>query len=107
MRIILEIGSSLDNLEPEKKRDLRIKLVAYLLINNILFRNNLDGILLCCIDKDETKIILKELRSGFVGGHFGGETTVHKIIRDCYYWPTLFQNSYAYVRKCQYCQTVA
>ena len=51
-------------------------------------------------------MILKELHFGLAGGHFGGETTVHKILRAGYYWPTLFRDSYAFVRKCQECQLV-
>ena len=78
-----------------------------MLIDNTLFRRNSDGVLLRCLDKDETKIILRELHSGSAGGHFGGENTTHKIIRVGYYWPNLLQNSYSFVRKCQECQTVA
>ena len=63
--------------------------------------------MLRCLDKDETEVILKELHSGPAGGHFGGETTAHKIPRAGYCWPTLFQDSYAFVRKCQGCQLAA
>ena len=63
--------------------------------------------MLRCLDKDETETILRELHSGPAGGHFGGETTTHKILRDGYYWPTLFRDSYAFVRKCQECQLAA
>ena len=52
-------------------------------------------------------MILKELHFGPVDGHFGGETTAHKILRDGYYWPTLFRDSYAFVRKCQECHPAA
>jgi hypothetical protein len=38
------------------------------------------------------------------GGHYGGDTTSHKILRVGYYWPTLFKYSHAYARKCQQCQ---
>ena len=38
------------------------------------------------------------------GGHFLGDTTVHKILRAGYYWPTLFKDAQAYVRKCDTCQ---
>ena len=65
------------------------------------------GVLLCCLDKDETETILKELHSGPVGGRFGGENTAHKVLIVCYYWPTLFRDSYAHTRKCQDCQTIA
>ena len=64
---------------------------------------NLDGVLLCCLDKDETETILKELHSGLAGGHFRGEITTYKILRVGYYHPTLFLYSYAYVRKFQDC----
>ena len=58
------------------------------------------------LDKDETKKIPRELHSGPAGGHFGGETTTHKILRPGYYWPTLFGYSYDFIRKCQECQIV-
>ena len=86
----METGTALAYLEPRKRRALRLKSTPYLLIDNILFRRNLDGILLRCLDKDETKVILKELHFGPAGGHFGGETMAHKILRAGYYWPTLF-----------------
>ena len=50
---------------------------------------------------------MKELHFGLAGGHFGGETMAHKILRAGYYWPTLFWDSYAFVRKCQECQLAA
>jgi hypothetical protein len=28
----------------------------------------------------------------------------HKILRDGYYWPTLFRDAHAYARKCKSCQ---
>ena len=50
---------------------------------------------------------MKELHFGPGGGHFGGETMAHNILRAGYYWPTLFQDSYAFFRKCQECQLAA
>ena len=66
---------------------------------------NAVGVLLHCLDKDETKTVLKELHSGPVGGHFGGEITAHKVLRVRYYWSILFQDSYAHAKKCQDCET--
>ena len=86
----MEIGAAPNYLEPKKKRALRLKSAPYLLINYVLFRRNLDGVLLRCLDKDETEVVLEELHFGPAGGHFGEETTAHKILRASYYWPTLF-----------------
>ena len=46
-------------------------------------------------------MILKELHFGPAGSHFGEETMEHNILRASYYWPTLFRDSYAFVKKCQ------
>ena len=46
IRVFLEIGTAPDYLEPKKRRALRFKSAPYLLIDNILFRRNLDGVLL-------------------------------------------------------------
>ena len=96
----METRTAPDYLEPRKRRALRLKSSPYLLIDNILFRINLDRVLFQCLEKDETEAILKELHFGPAGGHFGGETTTRKILTAGYYWPTLFRYSYAFVRKC-------
>eukprot|EP00253_Pinus_taeda_P008509 PITA_08509 len=46
----------------------------------------------------------QELHDGPAGGHFGADTTAHKIIHAGYYWPTLFRDTHEYVRKCRSCQ---
>ena len=51
--------------------------------------------------------MLAELHDGPAGGHYVGDTTAHKIIRVVFYWPTLFKDAHAYVRKCQQCQKFA
>eukprot|EP00253_Pinus_taeda_P014336 PITA_14336 len=60
-----------------------------------------------CLEKDDTDHVLKEMHNGPAGGHYGGETTAHKILRVGYYWPTVFRDSHAYARKCKVCQTAA
>ena len=44
------------------------------------------------------------MNDGPARGHFSGDTTVRKILRDGYYWLTLFKDTHAYVRKCDTCQ---
>jgi hypothetical protein len=46
-----------------------------------LFRKNFDGVLLRCLEREESEKVLAELHSGDVGGHFGGDTTTHKVLR--------------------------
>eukprot|EP00253_Pinus_taeda_P035194 PITA_35194 len=73
----------------------------------MLFRWNYDSILLRCLEKHEAQKVLQELHDGPAGGHFGADTTSHKIIHVGYYYPTLFKDTHEYVRKCQICQTTS
>jgi hypothetical protein len=90
-------GTTPSHLDFKKKRALRIKSTQYQLINNVLFRKNYDSMLLRCLEKQEADKVLFDLHDGPAGGHFGGDTTAHKILRAGYYWPTLFKYSHAYV----------
>ena len=103
----LKNGYAPSHLDHTKKRALRLKAKQYQLINDVLFKNNYDSVLLRCLEKTEAEKVLQELHDGPAGGHYAGETTAHKILRAGYYWPAFFKDSYNYVRKCQICQTAA
>eukprot|EP00253_Pinus_taeda_P022399 PITA_22399 len=72
---------------------------------NFVKRKNYDSILLRCLEKHEAQKVLQELHDGPAGGHFGADTTTHKIIHAGYYWPTLFRDAHEYVMKCRNFQT--
>jgi hypothetical protein len=76
----------------------------YVLIAYILFRRNYDGILLRCVDENKAQELMREFHEGIYGGHFAPMTTAHKIIRVGFYWPSIFRDSYATIRKCVSCQ---
>ena len=60
---------------------------------------NYGSILLRYLEKYEAEKFLQELHDGPAGGHFGGDTTTHKILHAGYYWPNLFKDAHEYVRK--------
>ena len=103
----LETGSALDHLDPKNKRAVILKSAPYQLVNNVLFRKNADGVLLRCLEKEESDLVLTQLHDGPTGGHFSGNTIAHKILRAGYFWPTLFKDAHAFVRRCPDCQTAA
>jgi hypothetical protein len=103
----LENGSAPRHLDPAKRRALRLKFTSFHLVNGILFRQNFDGVLMRCLEKDEAEKVLLELHAGEAGGHFGGDTTAHKVLRAGYYWPTLFRDAHTLCRKCIICQKVS
>ena len=44
--------------------------------------------------------ILTSCHDSAYGGHFSRQLIGQKILRAEFFWPTLFKNSHAYVRKC-------
>jgi hypothetical protein len=101
---LLHHGTFPKDLNPRERRDLRLKSMQYRLINSVLFQVNSDGVLLRCLERIDKDKVLKEIHDDPAGGHFSGDTTTHKILRDGYYWPTLFKDAHAYARKCKICQ---
>ena len=74
-----------------------------MLINDILYRKDFNGVLLRCIYSDQIAQVLHEFHAGHSGGHFSPRTTAYKILRAGYYWPNLFKDCHTHVRKCAKC----
>jgi hypothetical protein len=75
-----------------------MKYLQYQLLHGILFINNYAGVLLKCLEKKEVDKVSKDMHEGPASGHFSRDTTVHKVLRVGYYWPTLFKDAHAYSR---------
>ena len=67
-------------MNPKERRTLKMKANKYVLIVDILFRRNFDGILLRCVDENQAQGLIKEFHEGICGGHFAPTETAHKII---------------------------
>jgi hypothetical protein len=76
----------------------------YVLIADILFTKNYDGILLRCVDENQAQEQMREFHEGICSGNFSPTATAHKIIRVGFYWPSIFRDSYATIRKRVSCQ---
>jgi hypothetical protein len=79
-----------DHLVDHKRRALKLKAMKYCLTQDGLGWKNPDGIILRCVNKDEADQLIKELHSGYCGGHFASRTTTHKILRAGYYLAYIF-----------------
>ena len=58
------------------------------------------GILMNCMDKYEAKRLMEEFHVGDYGGHHYWKTMVNKIMRDGFYWPTIFYDTHKKVVAC-------
>nr|KYP66883.1 Retrotransposable element Tf2 [Cajanus cajan] len=60
--------------------------------------------LLKCLAPTEAEYVIREVHEGICGTHSGARTTVAKILRAGYYWPTMNTDCDTFVKKCQPCQ---
>jgi hypothetical protein len=94
----------LDSLERNKARALKLKVVRYYPIDQMLYWKDPLGVLLKCMSPQEAEMIVAEFHSGLCGGHHFWKATAHKILRAGYYWPTVFTDVCKRVRACIKCQ---
>ena len=85
-------------------RDLKLKAIKFCINDKMLYWKDPSGVLLRCIDKEESVQIMSQFHSSDCGGHHYWLTTTHKILRAHYYWPFLFVDVYSYVKACDKCQ---
>jgi hypothetical protein len=93
-----------DGLQRNKARALKLKVVRYCLVDQILYWKDPLGVLLKCMDPQEADRIMVEFHSGLCGEHHFWKTTAYKILKAGYYWPTIFTDVYRRVRACIKCQ---
>ena len=57
-------------MNPKERRTLNMKENKYVLIIDILFRRNYDGIPLRCVDENQSQELMREFHEGICGGKF-------------------------------------
>jgi hypothetical protein len=76
---------------------------------DLLFRSFVDSLLLRCVNDEEQHKLLREIHGSsssliHIGGHFSAKVIAFKIIRNGYYWPSIFHDSYKFARSRDKCQ---
>jgi hypothetical protein len=69
-----------------------------------LFRVCSDGLLSRCVPAEEGMKIIEKCHSSPYGGHFGAFRTHAKIWQSGFFWPTIYQDTKDFVRRCNSCQ---
>jgi len=90
--------------DKSKVRSFKLKTIKYYIKDNCLYWKDPTGVLLRCIDPEESKIVIFQMHSSVCGGHHYWRTTAYKILRASYFWPNLFFDVYDKVRTCKKCQ---
>jgi hypothetical protein len=68
-----------------------------------LYRVCVDGLLSRYIPAFETWKILERCHSSPCGGHYGAFRTNAKVWQSGFYWPTMYDDTKSFVRRCSQC----
>ncbi|XP_070050474.1 uncharacterized protein [Nicotiana tomentosiformis] len=52
-----------------------------------------------CVTEEEMNAILHDCHASPYGGHHGGDRTAQKVLQSGFYWPKLFMDAHAFVKK--------
>jgi hypothetical protein len=78
--------------------------INYTCINDALYRWSCEGILLRCLAGNDVIDALNEVHAGVCGAHQSGPKLHYQLRHLCYYWPTIFDDSKKFAKKCHQCQ---
>ncbi|XP_020203843.1 uncharacterized protein LOC109789337 [Cajanus cajan] len=90
--------------DPTEAKRLRTQASRYVIIADQLYKHGFSTPLLKCQDQTEADYVIREVHEGICGMHSGVRTTVSKLLRAGYYWPTMNTDCGAFVKKSQQCQ---
>jgi hypothetical protein len=101
-----------NNLGTHQRGSFLLETARYIIRGDFLFQISTNDVLLHCVNNEDAHKLLQETHgsSSFVihvGGHFSAKPTTFKIIRKSYYWPSIFLDSYFFLRSCDKCQKFA
>lgn len=91
-------------LSKDKCRKLRHLTKNYVIIGDTLYRCEIDSILKCCLNLEESESVLNDCHSGACGGHLSGLAIAQKILLVGYFWPSVFKDCIEAVKRCHPCQ---
>lgn len=75
-----------------------------MLIDGDLYQRAFSSPLLKCLTPSEAAYAFREVHKGNCGDHIGEKAFVYKILKQGYYWSTIFQEAKDFVKKCSKCQ---
>jgi hypothetical protein len=76
----------------------------YHLIDEVLYRQDVNGMMMRCISKEEGSQLLRDIHSGVYGAHSSWRSIVGKVFRHGFYWPIAKYDVIEIVIKCKDCQ---
>ena len=76
-------------------------------MGDVLYRRGIDTILRRCLTHNQAEEALNDCHAGACGGHLSRMATTQKVLREGYFWSSLFRNCITTVKICERCQRFA
>ena len=96
------VGHLLD--DPKEAAKIRTRSARFTNHKGILYKRGFFTPILKCITGKDTEYVLREVHEGICGNHIGARALAGKVLRQGYYWPTIFRDATYLVRRCNICQ---
>ncbi|KAK0579206.1 hypothetical protein LWI29_022797 [Acer saccharum] len=99
-----------ENVLPEnavEAKRIKYRSTRYIILRGELYRRGFSKVLQRCVAGEETRKILKDVHSGVCGNHTRGKSLANKVLRQGFYWPTLFAEAQRFTESCETCQRIA
>ena len=90
--------------DTDKARKIRKRAARFTILNDTLYKRGFSMPYLKCVHQDEAKYILEEIHEGVCGDYAGPRSLVSKVIRTCYFWPTMQADAVELFKRCDKCQ---
>ncbi|XP_060960946.1 uncharacterized protein LOC133031461 [Cannabis sativa] len=84
-----------------KAQKMMRKAALYIIVEGVMYKRSFSMPLLRCVTKEEVARLMSEVHDGLCGNHAAGQSLSKKILRQGYFWPTMMEDSKAYVKKCE------
>ncbi|XP_071695009.1 uncharacterized protein [Rutidosis leptorrhynchoides] len=85
-------------------RRIRVSAPLYVLENGILYRKSFSGPNLRCLTPQQAIDVVKEMHEGLCAQHSGYRTIVGRIMRQGYYWQSIYKYTADVIKTCDACQ---
>jgi hypothetical protein len=85
-------------------RKVRHQALKYVMLDNTLYRQTIDGLLLKCLGSDQSKIAKGEVHEGICGTHQSAHRMKWLLRRVGFYWLTMINDCFRYYKGCKLCQ---
>jgi hypothetical protein len=78
--------------------------LKYIMLDNTLYRQTIDDLLLKCLGSNQSKIAMGEVHEGICCSHQSAHNMKWLLHRAGFYWPTMLNDCFRYYKGCESCQ---